>query len=58
MNETVTPKDAAPLLLPVRAAVHLPDLPLGWEALVDPSDPYIAGLITAQILVPLEALTG
>lgn len=50
--------EPVPELLPVRAAIHLPDLPLGWEALVDPNDPYIAGLIAANLLVPLDALTG
>lgn len=46
--------DPAPLLLLVRAAVNLPGLRLGWEAPVDPNDPYIARLIVAGLLVPVD----
>jgi hypothetical protein len=41
-------------LLPVRATIHLQRLHAGQMALVDPSDPYIAGLLEAEYLVSLK----
>lgn len=43
--------------LPVRATVHLSGLPVGETALVDPKRPYIAELLDAAFLVPLESST-
>lgn len=38
----------------VRATVNLPGLRAGAYELVDPHDPYIAGLLKATFLVPAE----
>lgn len=37
-----------------RACVNLAGLRFGQEALVDPSDPYIAGLLRGGLLVRIE----
>lgn len=41
--------------LPVRATVHLQGLQVGETALVDPKRPYIAELLDASFLVPVES---
>lgn len=38
----------------VRATINLPGLRLGQTAFVDPSDPYIADCLAAELIVPLE----
>lgn len=45
MSETIT----------VRSCLNLPGLRYGEIAEVDPEDPYIAGLLKAQFLAPLDA---
>lgn len=40
-------------MVSVRATVHLPGLPLGSTAFVDPGDPYIDELLTHGYLVPV-----
>lgn len=37
-----------------RATVHLQGLAVGAEALVDPADAYIAGLLESRLLVAVE----
>lgn len=41
----------APTELLVQATVHLPGLPVGATALVDPNDPYMATLLAGRLLV-------
>lgn len=38
----------------VRATVNLPGLRAGAYEVVDPTDPYVAGLLAATYLVPAE----
>jgi hypothetical protein len=45
-------------LVYARASIHLPGLPLGQAALVDPSDPYIADALEHGYLVPETAPEG
>lgn len=40
--------------IPARATVSLAGLGVGQEALVDPSNPYIAGLLDGEYLVPVD----
>lgn len=39
-------------LIEVRAAIHLPGLPVGAVALVDPDEPYVARCLAAGYVVP------
>lgn len=50
-DELVEPE---PQEILVRATVHLPDLPVGAEAYVDPRDPYMAQLLAGRLLVPAD----
>lgn len=45
-------------LVAVRATVHLPGLPLGARALVDPTDPYIRDRLAARHIVREETATA
>ena len=40
--------------VPVRATVNLPGLGVGYVKMVDPADPYIAGLIKGRKLVQVD----
>lgn len=41
-------------MIRVRSTINLQGMPIGQEARVDETDPYIAGLIAAAYLVPVD----